>query len=101
MNDICYPIIVDYCDGLELLDKNQHFYRYNKTAAQILIKWSLQRGFICIPKSSKNERIAQNADIFDFTITQEDMATMVIIILYTSDILLLIFIYRTHGIEML
>ena len=52
-------------------------FRYNKSLAQILIRWSLQRGFVCIPKSVKEERIIENGDIFDFTISDEDMATMV------------------------
>lgn len=52
-------------------------FRYNKSPAQILIRWSLQRGFVCIPKSVKEERIIENGDIFDFTISDEDMATMV------------------------
>jgi diketogulonate reductase-like aldo/keto reductase len=50
--------------------------RYGKSSAQLLIRWSLQRGYVCIPKSSKKERITQNADIFDFTISPDDMATM-------------------------
>lgn len=51
--------------------------RYKKSPAQILIKWSLQKGYICIPKSSKKERIIENTDIFDFTISENDMTAMV------------------------
>jgi diketogulonate reductase-like aldo/keto reductase len=47
--------------------------KYGKTAAQVMIRWSLQRGFICIPKSSSGERIAENANIFDFDISDQDM----------------------------
>ena len=43
----------------------------------MMIKWSLQKGYICIPKSSKRERIIENADVFDFTISEEDMTNMV------------------------
>ena len=42
-----------------------------------MIKWSLQRGFICIPKSSKEARIKENFDLFDFEISEEDMQTLV------------------------
>ena len=50
--------------------------KYNKTTAQLILKWGLQRGFINIPKSSSNERITENAQIFDFIITDEDMAAI-------------------------
>ena len=53
--------------------------RYGKSTAQILIRWSLQRGFVCIPKSVKKERIIENGNVFDFEISSEDMAEMVII----------------------
>jgi len=47
--------------------------KYNKTAAQIALRWLTQRGIVAIPKSSHKERMAQNIDIFDFTLTDEDM----------------------------
>ena len=51
--------------------------RYNKSVAQVLIHWSLQRGFVCIPKSVKEERIRENGDVFDFNISEDDMKAMV------------------------
>ena len=42
-----------------------------------MIRWSLQRGFICIPKSSSEKRIAENASIFDFNISEQDMEILV------------------------
>lgn len=50
--------------------------RYKKTVPQLLIRWSFQKDYITIPKSSKPERIQENADIFDFTISDEDMKTL-------------------------
>jgi len=47
--------------------------KYNKSSAQILIKWGLQHGLVVIPKSSKKERIIENSSIFDFEISKEDM----------------------------
>lgn len=47
--------------------------KYNKTIAQIVLRWDLQKGVITIPKSSKKKRILDNADIFDFAISEEDM----------------------------
>jgi diketogulonate reductase-like aldo/keto reductase len=47
--------------------------KYNKTIAQIVLRWDLQKGVITIPKSSKKERIKANAEIFDFELSEEDM----------------------------
>jgi diketogulonate reductase-like aldo/keto reductase len=46
---------------------------YDRTPAQILIRWSLQHDLIVIPKSSNPDRIGENADVFDFSISREDM----------------------------
>ena len=47
--------------------------KYGKSAAQVIIRWHLQHDLIVIPKSVKEVRIQQNADIFDFELTMEDM----------------------------
>ena len=47
--------------------------KYSKSTAQLLIRWGLQSGFIVIPKSSKENRIRENVNVFDFEITPEDM----------------------------
>ena len=47
--------------------------KYNKTAAQVALRWLTQRGIVAIPKSSHKERMAQNIDIFDFSLSDEDM----------------------------
>lgn len=46
---------------------------YSKSPAQILIRWALQKGVVVIPKSSRKERIKENAEVFDFTISDQDM----------------------------
>ena len=48
--------------------------RYNKSAAQVALRWLIQRGIVAIPKSSHKERMAQNIDIFDFTLSDGEMA---------------------------
>ncbi|MEN8788326.1 MAG: aldo/keto reductase, partial [Flavobacteriaceae bacterium] len=48
--------------------------RYQKSIAQIVLRWDLQKGVVTIPKSSKRERIVSNADIFDFELSAEDVA---------------------------
>lgn len=47
--------------------------KYNKTVAQLCIRWSYQNGFLPLPKSVTPARIKENFNIFDFTITDEDM----------------------------
>lgn len=47
--------------------------RYNKTPAQILLRWNSQHGVVVIPKSTRKERILENSDIFDFEISEDDM----------------------------
>ena len=47
--------------------------KYGKSAAQVALRWLMQRGIVAIPKSSHIERMQQNFDIFDFSLTKEDM----------------------------
>lgn len=48
--------------------------RYGKTPAQVVLRWHVQLGNVVIPKSVTPERIAQNIDVFDFALTDGDMA---------------------------
>ncbi|KGR77109.1 aldo/keto reductase [Ureibacillus sinduriensis] len=48
--------------------------KYNKSVAQIILRWDLQNGVVTIPKSTKEHRIVENADVFDFELTSGDMA---------------------------
>jgi diketogulonate reductase-like aldo/keto reductase len=50
--------------------------RHGKSAAQVALRWMLQRGLSTIPKSSKRERIASNADLFDFHLSAGEMAAI-------------------------
>ena len=47
--------------------------KYGKTPAHMLIRWSLQKGYVPLPKSNKKPRIKSNTDVFDFEIAEEDM----------------------------
>lgn len=47
--------------------------KYGKSAAQVALRWLIQRGVIIIPKSVHVERMKQNLDIFDFSLSDEDM----------------------------
>lgn len=47
--------------------------KYQKSIAQIILRWDLQNGVVTIPKSTKEHRIIENASIFDFELSNEDM----------------------------
>ena len=47
--------------------------KYNKTSAQIILRWQLQAGYIVIPGSSNPDHILENYSIFDFSLNEEDM----------------------------
>ena len=48
--------------------------KYGKSAAQVALRWNVQRGVVVIPKSVHKDRMEQNLDIWDFTLSDEDMA---------------------------
>ncbi|KAI1877864.1 uncharacterized protein JN550_000046 [Neoarthrinium moseri] len=50
--------------------------KHGKTGAQVLLRWSLQKGYIPLPKSVTTSRIRENAQIYDFELSEEDMATL-------------------------
>lgn len=47
--------------------------KYQKTPAQVVLRWDIERGVVAIPKSSSKERQALNIDIFDFELTDEEI----------------------------
>ena len=59
--------LLDNADLQEIADK------YGKSVAQVILRWDLQNGVITIPKSTKEHRIAENATVFDFELTPDDM----------------------------
>ena len=64
--------------GLKLSNRILHTIaqKHKKTSAQIVLRWALQLGVAVIPKSRRPERIRENADIFDFNLSQDDMTTL-------------------------
>jgi len=50
--------------------------KHNKSAAQVMIRWQIQRGVVAIPKSTKKERIKENIEVFDFSLTDNEMKTL-------------------------
>ena len=47
---------------------------HGKSVAQVVLRWLTQRGIVTIPKSVRRERMEQNLDVFDFTLSDEEMA---------------------------
>jgi diketogulonate reductase-like aldo/keto reductase len=50
--------------------------RAGRTPAQVLLRWCVQRGLVVLPKSTHRDRIEENAQIFDFTLPDDDMAAL-------------------------
>jgi diketogulonate reductase-like aldo/keto reductase len=58
--------------------------KYNKSLAQVVLRWLTQRGVVAIPKSVKKERIRENFNIFDFVLGTEDMESIKTLDMKTS-----------------
>ena len=76
--------------------------KYGKTAAQVALRWNVQRGVVVIPKSVHKSRMGQNIDIWDFTLSEEDMAEISKLDIGHSDIVNHFdpnFVKMVHGIK--
>jgi diketogulonate reductase-like aldo/keto reductase len=68
------PLIHGY--KLDKEDFKEIANKYKKSVPQILIRWSLQHGFICIPRSSNKDHIKENGNVFDFELSEPDMTRL-------------------------
>jgi len=50
--------------------------KYNKSIAQVIIRWLIQRGVVAIPKSVHKERMDENFNVFDFVLSADDMESI-------------------------
>ncbi len=74
-NDIVMEAWGPLTQGKKLSDENLTTIaeKYDKSPAQILLRWCIQKGIVTIPKSTHEKRVAENADIFDFQISESDI----------------------------
>ena len=77
-HNICVECYSPLTKGMRLSDPGLVNFaeRYDRSTAQMLIRWGLQKGFVTIPKSAHPERILENANVFDFSIRDEDMTAL-------------------------
>ena len=61
--------------------------KYGKSPAQVALRWNVQRGVVILPKSTKPERMAENKDLFDFALTEEEMDRITALTLDHSEII--------------
>ncbi|WP_125710562.1 aldo/keto reductase [Lacticaseibacillus porcinae] len=72
LNEGYSPLGTGKIFGVEALQQLAE--RYHKSVAQVVLRWSLQHGFVPLPKSVHSDRIQQNADLFDFELDDDAMA---------------------------
>ena len=61
--------------------------KYGKGAGQVALRWNMQRGVVVIPKSTHRDRIEQNIDVFDFSLTDEEMREIAALDIGRSEII--------------
>jgi 2,5-diketo-D-gluconate reductase A len=81
--DVAHGVVTEswapLAKGSDLLGESvirQLAQKYEKTAAQVILRWHVQQGLIPIPKSSNPQRLAENIDVFDFALADDDMAAI-------------------------
>lgn len=79
-NNIQHESWGPFAEGKNNLFKNELLaaigQKYNKSIAQVVLRWLTQRGVVAIPKSVRKERMEENFNVFDFQLTDEDMQSI-------------------------
>lgn len=75
--DVVTEAWAPFAEGINDIFSNQTIAeigkKYNKSVAQVILRWHIQRGIVVIPKSVHTERMKQNFDLFDFNLSEQDM----------------------------
>ena len=77
-NNIALMAYSPLAKGLKMKDENvlKMSQKYRKTPAQILLRWSIDKNYITIPKSSNKQRMIENSKIFDFSLTKPEIESL-------------------------
>lgn len=90
-NDVHVQSWASFAEGKNNIFNNQLLTvigaKYNKSVAQVILRWLIQRDVLVIPKSVRKERIEENIDVFDFDLSNEDMEAIIALDENTSQFL--------------
>jgi diketogulonate reductase-like aldo/keto reductase len=79
-NSVAVEAWAPFAEGRNNIFQNEHLLsigaKYNKSVAQVILRWVVQRGIIALAKSSRKERMRENINVLDFELSAEDMAAM-------------------------
>lgn len=77
---VCHEAWAPFGEGRNGLFENETLVqigaKYGKSAAQVMLRWALQRGIVVIPKTTHKERMRENFNVFDFALSDEDMESI-------------------------
>lgn len=87
-NNVAVEAWAPFAEGRNNIFPNEHLLaiaaKYNKTVAQVILRWVTQRGIIALAKSTRKERMLENISVFDFELSAEDMAAIITLDTKTS-----------------
>ncbi len=79
-NSVTVEAWAPFAEGKNNIFQNEHLLsiaaKYNKSAAQVILRWVVQRGIVALAKSTRKERMVENISVFDFELSAEDVAAI-------------------------
>jgi 2,5-diketo-D-gluconate reductase A len=87
-NNVQHESWAPFAEGKNDIFRNQILLsiaqKYNKSVAQVILRWLIQRGIVAIPKSTKRERMIENFNVFEFELSSEDIDWIAVLDLKAS-----------------